>query len=139
MKKKKNILVLIITTVGLAALTISGSTLAQQAGIKFTNLHRYDLSAPGHKVVQKRMDMDPRVLSPRHTHPGEEIIYVLEGAPEYQLEGKPLVTINGGDFLFIPVGVIHTTKNVGGSNVAELANYVVEKRKPPQIPARQTP
>jgi quercetin dioxygenase-like cupin family protein len=66
----------------------------------------------------------------RHSHPGEEIIYVLEGLLEYQVEGKPPVTLKAGDVLFIPAGRIHAAKNVGRSNGAELATYVVEKGKP---------
>jgi oxalate decarboxylase/phosphoglucose isomerase-like protein (cupin superfamily) len=70
------------------------------------------------------------VTSPRHTHPGEEIIYVLEGLLEYQVEGKPPVTLKAGDVLFIPAGTVHAAKNVGSGNAAELATYVVEKGKP---------
>ena len=49
---------------------------------------------------------------------------------EYQLEGKPPVTLKAGDSLFIPAGVVHSAKNVGSGNAAELATYVVEKGKP---------
>ena len=77
-----------------------------------------------------RVDIAPGVLAPKHTHPGEEIIYVLEGALEYELEGKPPVTLKAGDVLFIPYGVPHSAKNVGTINAAELATYIVEKGKP---------
>ena len=67
---------------------------AQQAGITRIDLQRYDLSVPGREVVQAIVELDPGVTSARHTHPGEEIIYVLEGAPlAYIVEkGKPLLT-----------------------------------------------
>ena len=104
---------------------------AQQAGIKRIDLQRHDLSAPGREVVQVIVELDPGVTSFRHTHPGEEIVYVLEGAPlEYQVEGKPSVTLKPGDVLFIPAGTIHAAKNVGTRKGAELATYVVEKGKP---------
>jgi quercetin dioxygenase-like cupin family protein len=103
---------------------------AQQPGSKRTDLQRHDLSAPGREVVQVRVDFDPGNASPRHTHPGEEIIYVLEGTLEYQIEGKPPVRVKAGDVLFVPAGVIHAAKNVGSGNGAELATYVVEKGKP---------
>jgi quercetin dioxygenase-like cupin family protein len=70
------------------------------------------------------------VAFPKHRHPGEEIIYVLEGALEYQVEGKPPVTLKAGDVLFIPAGVVHSAKNVGSGPGAELGTYVVEKGKP---------
>jgi quercetin dioxygenase-like cupin family protein len=66
----------------------------------------------------------------RHWHPGEEIIYVLEGSLEYEVEGKPPTTLRAGDVLFIPARTIHAAKNVGRGNGAELATYVVEKGKP---------
>ena len=103
---------------------------AQQSGIKRTDLQRHDLSIPGREVVQARVEIDRGVTAPRHTHPGEEIIYVLEGLLEYQVEGKPPVTLKTGDVLFIPPGTIHTAKNVGSGPGAELATYVVEKGKP---------
>jgi quercetin dioxygenase-like cupin family protein len=95
-----------------------------------TDLQRHDLSAPGREAVQVRVDIAPGVAFGRHTHPGEEIIYVLAGAIEYQVEGKPPVTLKAGDVLFIPAGTIHAAKNVGGDTASELATYIVEKGKP---------
>jgi quercetin dioxygenase-like cupin family protein len=103
---------------------------AQQTGIMRTDLQRHDLSAPGREAVQVRVDIAPGVAFGRHTHPGEEIIYVLAGAIEYQVEGKPPVTLKAGDVLFIPAGTIHAAKNVGGDTASELATYIVEKGKP---------
>jgi quercetin dioxygenase-like cupin family protein len=106
------------------------AALGQQPGTKRTDLQRHDLSVPGREVVQVRVDFDPGYVAPKHTHPGEEIVYVLEGSLEYEVEGKPPVTLKAGDVLFIPARRIHTAKNVGSGNGAELATYVVEKGKP---------
>ena len=104
---------------------------AQQAGTRRIDLQRHDLSIPGREVVQTIVEIEAGITSSRHTHPGEEIVYVLEGAPlEYQLEGKPPVTLKPGDVLFIPAGTIHAAKNVGNRKGAELATYIVEKGKP---------
>lgn len=103
---------------------------AQLTGTHRTDLQRHDLSIPGREVIQARVDIDPGKTAPKHRHPGEEIVYVLEGQMQYQLEGKPPVTLKAGDVLFIPAGVPHTAKNVGTDNAAELATYVVEKGKP---------
>jgi quercetin dioxygenase-like cupin family protein len=120
--------------VAAAALVASGLALhmaqAQLAGTRRIDLQRHDLSAQGREVIQARVEIDPGVSSPRHRHPGEEIIYVLEGALEYQVEGKPPVTLRAGDVLFIPAGTVHAAKNVGTGKGAELATYVVEKGKP---------
>jgi quercetin dioxygenase-like cupin family protein len=103
---------------------------AQQPGIKRTDLQRHDLSAPGREVIQVIVEIAPGVTAPKHTHPGEEIIYVLEGSLEYEVEGKPPATLKAGDVLFIPAGTIHSATNVGAGNGAELATYIVEKGKP---------
>ena len=105
-------------------------TQAQQPGIRRTDIQRHDLDVPGREVIQVRVDFAPGVAFGKHSHPGAEIAYVLEGTLEYQLEGKPPVTLKAGEALFIPAGAIHSAKNVGSDNAAELATYVVEKGKP---------
>jgi quercetin dioxygenase-like cupin family protein len=127
---KKNYLAGIIAAIALTTLTNAAPALAQQPGIKRIELQRHDLSTPGHEAVQVRIDFAPETGFPKHTHPGEEIIYVLDGLLEYQIEGKPSVTLKSGDVLFIPAGTIHAAKNVGKGNATELATYVVEKGKP---------
>lgn len=102
---------------------------AQPSGTRRAELQRHDLSLPGREVVQVRVDFDPGYVSPRHTHPGEEIIYVIEGSLEYEIGGK-LARVKTGDVLFVPPGTIHSAKNVGSDNGAELATYLVEKGKP---------
>ena len=104
--------------------------LAQQPGIKRTDLQRHDLSTPGREVVQTRVDFAPGVAFPKHSHPGEEIVYVIEGSVQYEVEGQPPVTLKAGEVLFIPAGAIHSAKNVGTVNGAELGTYFVEKGKP---------
>ena len=103
---------------------------AQQPGVKRTDLQRHDLSVPGREAVQVRVDFDPGAAFGKHRHPGEEIIYVIEGSLEYEVEGKPPMTLKAGEVLFIPAGTIHAAKNVGSGNAAEIATYVVEKGKP---------
>jgi quercetin dioxygenase-like cupin family protein len=104
---------------------------AQLAGTRRIDLQRHDLSVPGREVVQTIVELDPGVTSSRHTHPGDEIVYVLEGAPlQYEVEGKAPVTLKPGEVLFIPAGAVHAAKNVGNRKGAELATYIVEKGKP---------
>jgi quercetin dioxygenase-like cupin family protein len=122
---------LVVGAVILASGLLLHMARAQQAGITRIDLQRHDLSAPGREVVQTIVELGPGVTSSRHTHPGEEIVYVLEGAPlQYQVEGKPPVTLKPGDVLFIPAGAVHAAKNVGNRKGAELATYIVEKGKP---------
>ena len=109
------------------ALQVAG---AQQPGIRRTDLQRHDLSIPGREVVQVRVEFDAGAAFGRHRHPGEEIVNVLEGSLEYEVEGKPPVTLKAGGVLFIPAGTVHAAKNVGSVNGAELATYIVEKGQP---------
>ena len=77
------------------------------------------------------MDISPKAPAFEHKHPGEEIIYVLEGSQEYRVEGKPPTTLEAGEVFFVPAGTIHAVKNVGKrASAAELATYVVEEGKP---------
>ncbi|HEY2957835.1 MAG TPA: cupin domain-containing protein [Actinomycetota bacterium] len=102
----------------------------QAPGLWRTDLQHHDLSVPGREVVQQRVDIGPEAPLVRHTHPGEEIIYILEGSLEYQVEGQPTRTCNAGDALTVPAGAVHAVRNAGSGNAAELATYVVEKGKP---------
>ena len=117
----------------IAAIAVGASALGAQParppGTARTDLQRHDLSIPGHEAVQLRVDFAPGSSFPRHTHPGEEIIYVLTGTLEYEVAGK-LVTLKAGDVLFVPNGTVHAARNVGTTPAAELATYVIEKGKP---------
>src|SRR5499426_671153 len=117
----------LVAAAGLAALPAAQ---AQLVGARRIDLQRHDLSVPGREVLQTIVELEPGTTAPRHTHPGEEIIYVLEGTWEYTLDGKPPVTLKAGDVLFIPAGTIHPARNVGTGRGAELATYIVEKGKP---------
>jgi quercetin dioxygenase-like cupin family protein len=125
-----------------ATVLIAGSglalhvTQARQPGITRADVVRHDLGVPGREVIQVRVDFAPGVAFGRHSHPGAEVAYVLEGTLEYQLEGDRPVRLKAGEALFIPAGRIHAAKNVGANNAAELATYIVEKGKSLVVPAK---
>ena len=75
------------------------ATIQQAPGLWRTDLQRQDLSVPGREVVQSRVDIGPEAPLVKHTHPGEEIIYILEGSLEYQIEGQPPTTFSAGEAL----------------------------------------
>ena len=130
MKTNKNRLTTVIVIAILAIFTLPASSQAQQKINGRTELQRHDLSIPNHEMVQIRVDIEKGQSYPQHKHPGEEIIYVLEGVLEYQVEGKQPATLKAGDVLFIPYGTVHAVKNVGDTKAVELATYIVEKDKP---------
>jgi quercetin dioxygenase-like cupin family protein len=109
---------------------MSRRAVQQAPGLWRTDLQRQDLSVAGREVVQSRVDIGPEAALVMHTHPGEEIICVLEGSLEYQIEGQPPKTFTAGDALTVPAEAVRAVRNVGSGNAAELAIYVVEKGKP---------
>jgi len=124
-----------IIIIAIAALLVAGGlnlemANAQQSGIKRTELVKQDLDAKGREVVQVRVNFAPGASFGKHSHPGDEVAYVIEGAFEYEIQGKPSVTLKAGEVLFIPAGTIHAAKNISDSNSTELATYIVEKGKP---------
>jgi len=122
--------VLAVATLIIGTGFVLGAAQSQQPGVTRADLLRADLSVAGREVIQVRVDFAPGVGFPPHSHPGEEVAYVIEGQLEYQLEGRPPVTLKSGESLFIPAGVVHSARNVGTGNAAELATYLVEKGKP---------
>jgi quercetin dioxygenase-like cupin family protein len=130
MKTTKNLGSFAITALSLLGLCITSTVSAQQSGIKRTDLQRYDLSVPGYETVQARIDFDAHTAFGKHSHPGEEVIYVLDGELEYEVEGKAPITLKAGEVLFIPAGVVHAARNNSHTKASELATYIVEKGKP---------
>jgi len=106
------------------------ATTQQIPGLTRTDLQQHDLSAPGREMIQNKVDIAPDAPVIRHWHPGEEIIYVLEGSLEYEIDGEPPKTVSAGEALMVPAEAVHSVRNVGDGNAAELATYVVEKDKP---------
>ena len=102
----------------------------QVPGLTRTDLQQEDLSIPGREMIQNRVEISPDAPAIRHWHPGEEIIYVLEGTLEYEIDGEEPMTISAGEALTVPAERVHSVRNVGDGNAAELATYIVEKGKP---------
>jgi quercetin dioxygenase-like cupin family protein len=119
----------------IAALVLAASVAAQQPAFKRTVLQQADLSAPGREVVQAVADFEPKATPGRHTHPGEEIGYILEGTFLVEQDGKAPVTLKAGGTFLIPAGTIHNATNTGAGAGKILATYIVEKGKPLATPA----
>jgi quercetin dioxygenase-like cupin family protein len=109
---------------------VSAGAVEAAPGLWRTDLQQHDLSIPGRQVVQTRVEITPDSPPLMHTHPGEEVICVLEGMLEYQLDGQPNVVCAAGDALTVPSGLVHSVRNVGSGIAVELATYIVEKDKP---------
>ena len=112
------------------------SASAQAPGFKRVELQRHDLATPGREAVVARAEFQPGAAAPKHTHPGEEFAYVLEGELVLEVEGKPPMKLKAGDSFFLPAGQVHSAKNPGKTATAVLSTYIIEKGKPLATPVK---
>ena len=104
------------------------------AGLKRTIITRTDGPMDGYETVDVRVDLDAGTVVPRHTHPGIESSYVVEGQLELSVDGVGTRTFNPGDGFQVPTRVPHSGKN-GDKPTVLAVTYVVEKGKPLASPA----
>jgi quercetin dioxygenase-like cupin family protein len=133
--------VTIRTTLAIAAVAITGTmgTLyAQQAAqppIKRTPLQKVEVPGSStHEAITGIAEIAPSVNIGRHTHPGAETGYLIEGDMTLLVEGKPPVALKAGDSSQIPVNAVHDARS-GERGAKVLAVYIVEKGKPLASPA----
>jgi len=108
---------------------------AQAPGIKRTLLQKSEIPGENREVILGLAEIAPGVGAGRHTHPGVETGYVLEGSASLLIDGEPPRQLNAGDSYTIPAGRVHDARTVGDKPVKVLATYVVEKGKPLATPA----
>jgi len=108
--------------------------LAQNPGVQRTVVQRKDISVPGREAVIAHVEIAPGASVGRHTHPGEEISYIIEGEGELLIQGQPALKIKAGDGFVVPNGAIHDARNTGTQPLKLAAIYVVEKGKPLATP-----
>jgi quercetin dioxygenase-like cupin family protein len=113
---------------------VAVSALAQQSGIKRTPLQTVDFP-PGYNVVSAIAEVAPGNCAGRHTHPGAESSYVIEGALVLKVAGKPDQTLKAGDSFQIPPNTPHDACTVPGQVFKVLGIYIIEKGKPLASPA----
>ena len=115
---------------------LASDTEAQIApsGRKRTILTRIDVPMEGYETVNARVDLDPGAVVARHTHPGIESSYVVEGGLELSVDGQGTRTFKAGDGFQVPTRVPHSGKT-GDKPTTVAVTYVVEKGKPLVSPA----
>jgi len=127
--------VVVATAAVVAAAAIVVALAAQQPGFRRKMLQQHDLSTPGHEAITAIAEFEPGAIAAPHTHPGEEIGYVVEGAVVVEQQVHAPQTVNAGETFFIPAGTVHGATNRGSGVARVLATYVVEKGKPLATPA----
>ncbi len=121
--------------IGAGLSVVTGALLAQAGGLTRVMVGRGDVSVPGREAVVARVEVAPGAKAGRHTHPGDEISYVLEGESTLLIDGQPPRTVKAGESFIIPAGVIHDAHNTSNAPVKLIGVYVVEKGKPLATPA----
>ncbi|WP_432261882.1 cupin domain-containing protein [Cupriavidus sp. TMH.W2] len=123
-----------LAILGALALAAGGAA-AQNSGLTRTVVNRADVSVPGREAVVARVEVAPGAYAGRHTHPGDEISYVMEGEVQLLVDGQAPRAIKAGESFVVPAGVVHDAHNGGSTATRVLGVYVVEKGKPLASPA----
>src|SRR5581483_10285277 len=104
-------------------------------GVTRKILSQTDGPAPGYVTLVADITIEPGVTIGRHTHPGIESAYLLEGGFDLPVEGQPVRTLKAGDSVVIPPNAPHAGGKNGDQKSRVLATYIVEKGKPLASPA----
>ena len=118
-----------------AVAAVSGGLLAQNPGVTRTPVYKGEVSVPGREAIVARVEITKGSEVGRHTHPGDEISYVLEGEADILIDGQPVKHVKPGDGFSIPGGQIHNARNTGSGTLKLVGVYVVEKGQPLATPA----
>jgi len=108
---------------------------AATPGVSRKILSQSDGPAPGYVTLLVAIDIEPGVTIGRHTHPGIESAYILEGGFELPIEGLPTRLYKPGDGFVVPPGAPHAGNKNGDVKTKVLSTYIVEKGKPLASPA----
>ena len=98
--------------------------------LKRTVLQRKQSSITGREIVQVLTEIPVGVESGWHTHPGEEVGYILAGTVEMKIQGDATLTLHQGDPFLMPPGTAHNALDIGPGTGMMLSTYVVEIGKP---------
>lgn len=125
----------VLISAAVVTVAMAGLLHAQQAPpIKRTPLQKFDVPDTKYETVIGIAEIAPDVSVGRHTHPGPESGYLLEGSFTLLVEGQPPKALKAGDSYVVPAGAIHDARS-GGQGAKVIATYVVEKGKPLASPA----
>jgi quercetin dioxygenase-like cupin family protein len=108
---------------------------ATTPGVTRKILSQIDGPVPGYVTIIVEAEIDAGVTVARHTHPGVESAYIIEGGLELPIEGQPTRMVKPGDGFVVPPGTPHAGGKNGDKKTRIASTYVVEKGKPLASPA----
>src|SRR5207253_8176153 len=100
------------------------------ATLERREVQRGPLSVSGREIVQVVTQIPVGAESGWHTHPGEEVGYILGGTVEMMIRDRLTLTLHAGDPFLIPSGTPHNARDVGPETGRMLSTYLVEAGKP---------
>jgi quercetin dioxygenase-like cupin family protein len=103
---------------------------ALAATLKRTEILHRTSSIPGRDIVQVRTEIPAGVSSGWHTHPGEEVGYIVAGTVQMQIRDQPTLTLHPGDGFVIPPRTPHNALDLGPETGLMLSTYIVETGEP---------
>jgi quercetin dioxygenase-like cupin family protein len=106
------------------------STDALSATLARTEIQHRSSSIPGRDIVQVRTEIPAGVASGWHTHPGEEVGYIVAGTVQMEIAGLTTLVLHPGDGFLIPPGVPHNALDLGPDTGQMLSTYLVEAGEP---------
>jgi quercetin dioxygenase-like cupin family protein len=95
-----------------------------------TEIQRGRSSIPGREIVQVLTLIPVGVESGWHTHPGEEVGYIVAGTVQMMIKDQPTLVLNAGEGFLIPPGTPHNALDLGPETGRMLSTYIVEVDKP---------
>ncbi len=120
---------------GFAATEVSAQGAPAAGGVTRKILSRTDGPSPGYESILMDVVIGPGAAIPRHTHPGIESSYVMEGEVELPVQGQPTRTVKAGEGFQIPPNTPHAGGKPSNTKTRVMITYIVEKGKPLASPA----
>jgi quercetin dioxygenase-like cupin family protein len=108
---------------------------ATTPGVTRKILSQIDGPTPGYVTIIAEAEIEPGVTIARHTHPGIESSYIIEGGLDLPIEGQPTRALKAGDGFVVPPNTPHAGGKNGDNKTRVASTYVVEKGKPLASPA----
>jgi quercetin dioxygenase-like cupin family protein len=107
-----------------------GAAPAPAGGVTRKVLSQTDGPAAGYETLLIEATIEAGVPVGKHTHPGVESAFVLEGGFELPIQGQETRMLKVGDGFQIPPNTPHAGGKAGTAKTRILITYVVEKGKP---------
>jgi len=107
-----------------------GTPPATTPGVTRKILSQTDGPTPGYVTIIVEAEIEAGVMVARHTHPGIESAYVIEGGLDLPIEGQPTRALKPGDGFVVPANTPHAGGKNGDKKTRIASTYVVEKGKP---------